>query len=86
MRAKVVLDDVGARENGAKMWVVQKYSLTHSTIFFSRGHLWTRRSCWVGGIVFKVVAKTWAYKKNSFYKFSQLPIIKYLTWFTLPYD
>jgi hypothetical protein len=34
MRAKVVLDDVGARENGAKTWIAQEYSLTHSRIFF----------------------------------------------------
>jgi hypothetical protein len=29
MKTRVVLKDVGAKENGAKVWVALKYSLTH---------------------------------------------------------
>jgi hypothetical protein len=29
VRTEVVLKDMGAKENGAKVWVILKYSLTH---------------------------------------------------------
>jgi hypothetical protein len=39
VRVEVVLEDVDARENGAKVQVVLKYSLAHPTTRLQRKHL-----------------------------------------------
>ncbi len=39
MRAKVVSEDVGAKENGAKVWVALEYPLAHPTTRLQRRHL-----------------------------------------------
>jgi hypothetical protein len=39
MRVKVVLDDMGARKNGAKTQVVQEYFFTHLKTKFWKKHL-----------------------------------------------
>jgi hypothetical protein len=46
MRVKVVLDDVGARENGAKTWTNQEYSLAQPRVKLRSKHLWVGGSCW----------------------------------------
>jgi hypothetical protein len=50
MRTKVVLEEVGARENGAKTWAAQKYSLTRPRAKLWNKHLWIKGSCWGKGI------------------------------------
>ncbi len=39
VKAGVMLEDVGVRENGAKVQVVLKYSLAHPTTRLQRKHL-----------------------------------------------
>jgi hypothetical protein len=56
---------------------IYKHTFIHSIHF--------KGSCWGGGIELELIAKTWACKKNSFYRFSQLPIRKCLSWSTFPY-
>ncbi len=64
VRTKMVLKDVGARENGAKTWVVWKYSLACPRIKLRKRCLWVVGSCWGGSIEVKLIAKAWACKKN----------------------
>jgi hypothetical protein len=57
MKVKVVSKDVGAEENGVKMWDVQKYSLMLLKLKLHEKYLWVRGSCWGRGINFKLVVK-----------------------------
>jgi hypothetical protein len=50
MRAKVVSEDMGAKENGAKVRLAQKYSLTYLKIKLQIRRLWVGWSCWGRGI------------------------------------
>ncbi len=40
VRAEVVSKDVGAKENGAKTWVVREYSPTHPKVKIWNRHIW----------------------------------------------
>ncbi len=79
-----MLNHVGAKKNGVKTWVAQKYSPTHSKIKFWRKHLWVKRSCW-GGVELKFVAKTCTCKKKKFLQVFPIPIKKCLSWFMFLY-
>lgn len=50
MKVELVLEDVGAKENGAKMRITWKYSLTCSKIKMWKMCLWVGGLCWGGGI------------------------------------
>ncbi len=63
MKVEMVLTDVGEGKNGAKVHVVQEYSLTRPSTKLKKRYLWVRRSCWVRSIELKFVVKAWAYKK-----------------------
>jgi hypothetical protein len=76
MKAEVVSKDVGAEENGAKVWITWKYSLTQPKVKC----LWIWKPCWGKGMELELVDKTWAPQKNSSYKFSQSPTTKRLNW------
>ncbi len=58
MKVKVVLKDVGARENGARMWVTGEYSLTFFIIKLCKKCLWVGGSCWGGSTKFILAIKT----------------------------
>jgi hypothetical protein len=79
VKVEVVSKNVGVMENGAKMWVVWKYSYACLKIKLWMMHLWVGGSCWGRGTKFELAAKAWAYKKNSSYKFSQWPTRKCLS-------
>ncbi len=80
MRANMVSKDVGVRENGAKMWAAQEYSLARPRAKLWNKHSWVRRSCWGKGVELELVNKTWARKKNSSCKFSHWFVKKCLSW------
>ncbi len=74
-----MLEDVGVGENGAKMWVVQNYSLARTRAkLWKFKHVWVKGSCWRSGIELELATKAWARKKTSFHKFSQLLVKKCL--------
>ncbi len=50
MKVELVLKDMGATKNGAKMWITQKYSPTHSRIKMWKRCLWVGGLCWGRGI------------------------------------
>jgi hypothetical protein len=79
MRTKVVLEDMGVGENGAKVQIALKYSPTYPKIRLWRKHLWVGGLGWGKGIEFELVAKAWACKENSSYKFFQSLIRKCLS-------
>ncbi len=56
MRAEV-LEDMGVGENGVKVQVVSKYSLTHPKIKLQKRHLWIGKSCWGGSIKLGIATK-----------------------------
>jgi len=80
MKAQVVLEDVGARDNGAKVQIALKYS--HACLWTKlwKMCLWVRGSCWGRGNKLELVTKTWAHKENSSCKFSQSFARKCLSW------
>jgi len=78
MKAEVVLKHVGAKKNGAKAWVAQKYSLACPRVKLRNRRLWVGGSCWGKKIELELANKAWAHKKNSSCKFSQSPIKKRL--------
>jgi hypothetical protein len=63
VKVEVVLKDLGAKENGAKMCVTWKYSLTHPRTKLQKNCLWIGGSCWVKNIKLELVVKAWTYKK-----------------------
>ncbi len=79
MKVKVVLEDVGAKKNGAKTWIAQKYSLACLRVKVQSRCLWVGGSCWGKRIELELADKAWAHKKNSFYKFSQSHVKKCLS-------
>jgi hypothetical protein len=79
MRTKVVLEDVGVGENGAKVQIALEYSPTYPKITLWKKHLWVGGSGWGKGIELELVTKAWACKENSSYKFSQSPTKKRLS-------
>ncbi len=76
VRVEVVLEDVGVGKNVAKMCVAWKYYPAHPRTKLLKKCLWVGGSCWARGIDLEFATKVWARKKNSSYRFSQLPIIK----------
>ncbi len=46
MKVELVLEDMGAKENGAKMRKTPKYSLTCSKTKMWKKCLWVGRLCW----------------------------------------
>jgi hypothetical protein len=70
MRAEVVLEDVGVKDNGAKSKVVQKYSLTHPRTKHQIRYFKSGGSFWGRNIKFELATKVWVCKKNSSCKFS----------------
>ncbi len=71
-----MLEDVGEGENGAKAWIVLKYSLACPKIKLWKKHLWVGGSCSRKGTKLELAAKAWAFKKKSSYKFFQSLIRK----------
>ncbi len=69
MKAEVVSKDMGAGENGAKVWVALEYSFACPRTRLRKRCLRTRGSCWGKGTKFKLVTKAWVCKKNSFISF-----------------
>jgi len=69
MRIKVVLEDAGARKNGAKVRTTWKYSPTHPRGKLQSKHLWVGKSCWGKNIELELVVKGWAHKKTPFVSF-----------------
>jgi len=64
MRVEVVLEDVGARENGAKAQTTWEYAYAHLRVNLWNGHLWVGGSCLGKRIELKLIDKAWAYKKK----------------------
>jgi hypothetical protein len=64
MKVEVVSKDVGMGENGAKLQVVRKYSITCLKANLRIKRLWIRGSCWGKWIKLKLVNKAWAHKKK----------------------
>jgi hypothetical protein len=85
VRAKVLSKDMGVGENGAKMRVTREYSPTWPRAKLRNKHLWIKGSCRGKGIELELADKTWAHKKNSSCKFSQLPVRKCLVESAFPY-
>jgi hypothetical protein len=56
---------VGVKENGAKMWAAQKYSLAHPRAKLWSKHSWVGGSCWGKRVEIELVDKTWARKKKT---------------------
>jgi hypothetical protein len=64
MRVKVVSDDVGVGENGAKAWTNQEYSLAQRKVKLQSKHLWVGGSCWGKRMELELANKAWVHKKK----------------------
>jgi hypothetical protein len=71
VKVEMISKDVGARKNGAKTHVTQKYFLAPPRIKLWKKRLRIRRSCWVKGIELVTCPQTfqktqrWVLNQNS---------------------
>ncbi len=61
---------MGARNNGAKTWIAQKYFYAHSRTKLWKRHLLIRGSCWGRNIKFKFAIRVSTRIKNAWVGFT----------------